>query len=74
MATVKVRLYEVMKRQPEKMSAPKLAELAGVDPPRIYAMMRSPDRVHLKTLGAVCKALNVTPCDLLVLVDDDAES
>jgi len=67
--TVKVRLDDLMKER--GLSAPKLAEMAGVDSPRIYAMMRSPDRVHLRTLGAVCAALNVEPGDLLVLVRDD---
>ena len=51
-----------------------LAQRAGVHTTQLYTLLRGPDRVHLRTIDKVCRALNVLPGELLVQIDDPPSS
>ncbi|GEM_PF-1576465 len=43
-----------------------LAQRAGVHTSQLWIVLRQPDRVHLRTLEGVCRALGVRPGEMLV--------
>jgi DNA-binding Xre family transcriptional regulator len=68
---IEVRLQILMRERGVGIVA--LAQRAGVHTTQLYTLLRQPDRVHLKTLDKVCRALGVTPGDVLVQIDDSSE-
>lgn len=67
---IEVRLERVMRERGVGVTA--LAQQAGVHTTQLYTLLRQPDRVHLKTLDKVCRALGVAPGELLVQTGDRA--
>jgi DNA-binding Xre family transcriptional regulator len=65
---IEVRLERWMRERGIGVVA--LAGRAGVHTTQLYTLLRRPDRVHLRTLDKVCRALGVTPGDLLVQVEE----
>lgn len=65
---IEVRLERWMRERGVGVVA--LAQRAGVHTTQLYTLLRRPDRVHLKTLDKVCRALDVTPGDVLVQTED----
>lgn len=69
-AVIEVRLGRLMRERGVGVTA--LAQRAGVHTTQLYTLLRQPDRVHLKTLDKVCRALGVAPGEVLVQTDDRA--
>lgn len=68
MGVIEVQLERLMRERGVGVVA--LAQRAGVHTTQLYTLLRRPDRVHLKTLDKVCRALGVGPGDLLVQTED----
>jgi DNA-binding Xre family transcriptional regulator len=68
---IEVRLEQLMRER--RVGVVALAQRAGVHTTQLYTLLRRPDRVHLRTLDRVCRALGVTPGDVLVQREDTAE-
>jgi DNA-binding Xre family transcriptional regulator len=68
---IEVRLERWMRERGVGVVA--LAQRAGVHTTQLYTLLRRPDRVHLKTLDKVCRALDVTPGDVLVQTEDSPD-
>lgn len=69
---IEVQLERLMRERGVGVVA--LAQQAGVHTTQLYTLLRRPDRVHLKTLDKVCRALGVSPGDLLVQTEDSRAS
>ncbi len=65
---IEVRLEALMRERGVGVVA--LSQRAGVHTTQLYTLLRKPDRVHLRTLDKVCRALDVTPGDMLVQRED----
>jgi len=65
---IEVRLEPLMRECGVGIVA--LGRRAGVHTTQLYILLRKPDRVHLRTLDNVCRALGITPGDILVQTVD----
>ncbi|MDO3676715.1 helix-turn-helix domain-containing protein [Paenibacillus ehimensis] len=66
---IRVRLKEILEQR--EMSQRKLARKTGLTPNTInHYCSENIDRVHLSTLDAICKALEIDLHELLVFEDD----
>ncbi len=65
---IEVRLAPLMRERGVGVVA--LGQRAGVHTTQLYSLLRKPDRVHLRTLDKVCRALGVTPGAVLVQTED----